>query len=102
MLAGTEHRPWFWLQTLPWFTLYSATKFALGALTDGLRMELRPHGIGAMLVCPGYVNTQFQAHVLEDPPEERERLVDVADLDRDVVDPDQPRHPARAYRAGPP
>jgi len=54
--------------TLPWFTLYSATKFALGSLTDGLRMELSAHKIRAMLVCPGYVNTQFQSHVLAGKP----------------------------------
>ncbi len=50
--------------TLPWFTLYSATKFALGALTEGLRMELAADGIRTMVVCPGYVKTDFQAHVL--------------------------------------
>jgi short-subunit dehydrogenase len=50
--------------TLPWFTLYSASKYALGSLTDGLRMELRDAGIHAMTVCPGYVKTAFQAHVL--------------------------------------
>ncbi|HZU28804.1 MAG TPA: SDR family NAD(P)-dependent oxidoreductase [Bryobacteraceae bacterium] len=50
--------------TLPWFTLYSASKYALGSLTDGLRMELREAGIHAMTVCPGYVKTEFQAHVL--------------------------------------
>ena len=50
--------------TLPWFTLYSATKFALGALTDGLRMELAEDGIRTMVVCPGYVKTDFQAHAL--------------------------------------
>jgi len=50
--------------TLPWFTLYSASKYALGSLTDGLRMELRRSGIHAMTVCPGYVNTGFQSHVL--------------------------------------
>ena len=27
--------------TLPWMTLYSASKYALGSLTEGLRMELR-------------------------------------------------------------
>jgi short-subunit dehydrogenase len=50
--------------TLPWFTLYSVSKFALGSLTDGLRMELKPCGIHAMTVCPGYVKTEFQAHAL--------------------------------------
>ena len=51
--------------TLPWFTLYSAsTKYAIGSLTDGLRMELRRAGIHSMTVCPGYVNTRFQPNVL--------------------------------------
>jgi short-subunit dehydrogenase len=48
--------------TLPWMTLYSVSKYALGALTEGMRMELRPDGIHAMLVCPGYVKTGFQEH----------------------------------------
>ncbi|MGA2182585.1 MAG: SDR family NAD(P)-dependent oxidoreductase [Bryobacteraceae bacterium] len=50
--------------TLPWFTLYSASKYAVCSLTDGLRTELRPFGVHAMAVCPGYVRTEFQAHVL--------------------------------------
>ncbi len=50
--------------TLPWLTLYSASKYALGSLTDGLRMELRRDGIQAMTVCPGYVSTRFQEHIL--------------------------------------
>lgn len=55
---------------LPWFTLYSSTKFALGALTDGLRQEVARDGVGAMLVCPGYVKTGFQDHVLGGHPPE--------------------------------
>lgn len=47
---------------LPWLTLYSASKFAVGALTEGLRMELRQDGIRTMIVCPGYVQTGFQDH----------------------------------------
>src|ERR1700720_1707508 len=50
--------------TLPWFTLYSMSKYALGAFSDGLRSELKSAGIHAMTVCPGYVNTDFQAHAL--------------------------------------
>jgi short-subunit dehydrogenase len=48
---------------LPWSTMYSASKYAVGALTEGLRMELRREGVHAMLVCPGYVKTGFQEHV---------------------------------------
>ena len=50
--------------TLPWMTLYSASKCALGGWTDGLRMELARDGVRTLLVCPGYVVTGFQAHVL--------------------------------------
>lgn len=57
--------------TLPWFTLYSATKFALGALTEGLRTELAEDGIRTMIVCPGYVRTDFQAHALAGSPPDR-------------------------------
>ena len=48
---------------MPWMTLYSASKYAVGALTEGLRMELRGDGLKTMLVCPGYVTTGFQQHV---------------------------------------
>ena len=50
--------------TLPWFTLYSVSKYAIGSLTEGLRMELKRDGIHAMIVCPGYVDTHFQSHIL--------------------------------------
>ncbi len=56
--------------TLPWLTLYSASKAALCALTDGLRVELAAYGIHAMAVCPGYVRTEFQAHALAGAPPE--------------------------------
>jgi short-subunit dehydrogenase len=50
--------------TLPWFTLYSASKHAVVSLTDGLRTELSRNGIHCMAVCPGYVKTRFQENVL--------------------------------------
>ncbi len=52
------------LVPLPWSGLYSASKFALGALSDSLRVELRRDGIRTMTVCPGYVTTGFQSHSL--------------------------------------
>jgi short-subunit dehydrogenase len=52
---------------LPWMTLYSASKYALGALTEGLRMELRGDRIRTMIVCPGYVKTAFQQNARGGP-----------------------------------
>jgi len=49
--------------TLPWMTVYSATKAAVESLTEGLRMELRRDNVRTMLVCPGYVKTGFQRNV---------------------------------------
>jgi short-subunit dehydrogenase len=54
--------------TLPWMTLYSASKFAVSSLTEGLRGELKRDGVHAMLVCPGYVLTRFQKNVLGGAP----------------------------------
>jgi short-subunit dehydrogenase len=53
---------------LPWLTVYSASKYAVGALTEGLRMELRRDGIRTMLVCPGYVLTEFQRRAVGEVP----------------------------------
>jgi short-subunit dehydrogenase len=54
--------------TLPWLTTYSASKSALAAITDGLRMELKGTGVHAMSVLPGYVKTPFQSHAIGKPP----------------------------------
>jgi short-subunit dehydrogenase len=48
--------------SLPWLSLYSASKFALASLTSTQRMELRRHGVHVMGVFPGYVDTGFQSH----------------------------------------
>jgi len=57
--------------TLPWMTIYSVSKYALGSLTEGLRMELRRDNVRTMIVCPGYVKTEFQQHVRAGQPPER-------------------------------
>lgn len=54
--------------TLPWFTMYSASKYALCSWTEGLRMEYGGQGLRTLLVCPGYVKTEFQANVLSGAP----------------------------------
>jgi short-subunit dehydrogenase len=54
--------------TMPWITVYSASKYALNSLTDGLRMELAEKGIRFVAVCPGHVKTAFGAHALVGRP----------------------------------
>ena len=44
---------------LPFHSLYSATKFAMNALSKAARVELQSEGIHVMTVCPGYVRTAF-------------------------------------------
>lgn len=41
----------------PYTSLYSASKFAVEALTDGLRRELMPFGIDVISIAPGPVKT---------------------------------------------
>lgn len=43
---------------------YAASKFALQALSDGLRVEEVPHGILVTVVCPGSTQTDFRANEL--------------------------------------
>ena len=42
---------------LPWHAAYSAAKFGLRGVSEVLRFDLRRHGIGVSLVCPGGVST---------------------------------------------
>lgn len=47
--------------TLPYFGVYSSTKYAVEALSDGLRYELQPFGIAVALIEPGVIRTNFEA-----------------------------------------
>ena len=65
----------------PALVAYSATKFAVLGLSEALREELRPHGIGVTAICPGIINTPItrnaRARGAADNPQVRERLVSV-------------------------
>ena len=50
--------------SLPWASMYCASKFALHAVSDSLRRELSRNGIHVMKVAPGIVDTKFRDHVL--------------------------------------
>ena len=60
---------------------YSTTKFAVFGLSEALRDELRPHGIGVTTVCPGIINTPITgAARMRGPvatPEARAALVEI-------------------------
>ncbi|HET7207803.1 MAG TPA: SDR family NAD(P)-dependent oxidoreductase [Terriglobales bacterium] len=49
---------------LPFHATYSATKFALNAISKAARVELKRDGIHVLTVCPGYVRTQFGANAV--------------------------------------
>jgi short-subunit dehydrogenase len=51
---------------IPWMGAYCGSKFALNALSDSLRMELRPDNIHVLLVCPGRVKTPFTENAYKD------------------------------------
>jgi NAD(P)-dependent dehydrogenase (short-subunit alcohol dehydrogenase family) len=47
------------LTAIPGLGIYSATKFAVVALSETLREELAPDGIGVSVLCPGGVRTRI-------------------------------------------
>ena len=49
---------------VPFMALYSASKFAVNALGKSARLELRRDNINVLTVCPGYVATEFGAHLV--------------------------------------
>ena len=47
--------------SVPYLGAYSASKFALEAVTDALRVELRTWGIGVLSIAPGPIDTPIWA-----------------------------------------
>ena len=47
--------------------IYTASKFAVRGLTESLRYNLAPHGIGVSLMCPGLTKTQAWDSALKRP-----------------------------------
>jgi short-subunit dehydrogenase len=47
------------LVSIPFQSFYSASKYALDALTEALRLELKPFGVQVSLISPGDTKTEF-------------------------------------------
>jgi NAD(P)-dependent dehydrogenase (short-subunit alcohol dehydrogenase family) len=65
---------------LPFFSPYSATKFALESLTEGYAMELAPFNVEVALVQPGAFPTEFTAKGQFPEPERVATYGELADL----------------------
>lgn len=50
-------------KVVPNAAVYAATKFAVRALTEGLRLEVKPYGLRTTLISPGAVDTELPQHI---------------------------------------
>jgi NAD(P)-dependent dehydrogenase (short-subunit alcohol dehydrogenase family) len=60
------------LLTAPMMGAYHASKYALEALSDALRMELAPFGVRVVVVEPGPIESEFTGRTLAGIPDGRE------------------------------
>lgn len=54
--------------------VYSATKFAVRALSEGLRQEMAPHNIRTTIISPGAVKTELLEHISEKDVQQANQL----------------------------
>jgi NAD(P)-dependent dehydrogenase (short-subunit alcohol dehydrogenase family) len=111
------------LRTFPFLSVYSASKFALEAASNGLRHEIRPFGIRVVLIEPGNFKTRAGANFhypsrskdgfakgTTDPLYERVRknytaggnlaLGDASDVARVIADASEAENPKARYIVG--
>lgn len=50
--------------SIPGVGAYAVAKFGVTALSENLRIELEPHGVGVSVLCPGYVQTNLGANTV--------------------------------------
>ncbi|TFV59398.1 SDR family NAD(P)-dependent oxidoreductase [Mycobacterium sp. PS03-16] len=94
------------LASAPGFGYYSATKFAIEAVTDALHDEVASHGISVLAVEPGAFRTNAYAGFANEPvaesiPDYHDMLEEVRAtfVGMDGVQPGDPRRGARAVIA---
>lgn len=50
--------------SVPGVGAYAVAKYGVTALSEGLRKEMAPHGVGVSCLCPGYVETNLAENTL--------------------------------------
>jgi len=80
---------------LPLMAGYCASKAGLNALLDGLRVELRPHGVHVTTICPGWIKTRLTANVMVPTP----NLLELEHACRLMIEAIRLRRPFLAFPA---
>ncbi|MFM5932358.1 MAG: SDR family oxidoreductase [Novosphingobium sp.] len=58
------------------FAVYSASKFAVAGLSESIRQELAPFGVGVSILYPGLTRSRMSENQMADLPEEIRKAVD--------------------------
>ncbi len=61
------------IRSIPWNAVYCATKYAVQGLADGLRLEVRRHGVHVGVVGPARTETEFFDRLYKAVPQAQER-----------------------------
>lgn len=57
------------------FAVYSASKFAVSAMSEAIREELAPHGVGVSILYPGLTRSRMSEGQVPDLPEEAQKAL---------------------------
>ncbi|KAN0038193.1 hypothetical protein ACTA71_000365 [Dictyostelium dimigraforme] len=86
----------------PGFSIYSATKFALEGLTEGLNDDLKEFGIHASTVLPGYFRTSFlekgSVSVPAHPIKEYTAVRKIQEIHENQINGNQPGDPVKGCK----
>lgn len=87
----------------PGFGIYCATKFAVHGFTEALATEIKPFGIHATVVSPGYFRTDFltadSLSIPQNPIAAYQAVREVEDVHQQNINGNQPGDPDKAAAA---
>lgn len=87
----------------PGWGIYCSTKFAVAGLTESLAAEIKPFGVHATIVYPGYFRTDFLKDssllVPENPIEEYKEVRQSQSAHKDDISENQPGDPVKLAEA---